>query len=181
MSFLQNIGQMLGGADLERIAGGNANFDDGSPDHGHFQNMLSQANPSMLEQVLGQVAGQMDGQAYRNHITPGVGGTNPLGMLGQGGLSSIASMLLGHLMNSGGYSQRSLLSQIPGLQTTDPNQMDERQVAAVADYTRQNHPGLFGKVAALLGRQNPGMLQGLLGNQGMAAAAQQLAGGMMGR
>jgi hypothetical protein len=182
MSFLQNLQNMIGGADLQRLAGGQGNFGDpNSGDHQHLQQMMSGMDASSLEQLFGQAAGQMDSRQYADHVTPGVGGTNPLGSLGSGGLSTVASMLMNHLMHSGGYSSNSLLSKIPGLNTTDPQQMDANQVAAVASYTQQNHPNLFAKIAAMLGKQNPNLLQSFLGSGGMQAIAQRLAGQFMGR
>src|SRR5947209_17016162 len=144
MGLLQQIGSMIGGGDLQRWSSGQGNFDDpNSPDHQNFQNVVAQADPSHVQQVFSQAAQQMNPQEYSNHITPGVGGTNPLGALGAGGLGSIASALLGGLMNNG-YNTGSLISRIPGLRTTNPNQTDPQQVAAVAQYTQQNHPDIFG-------------------------------------
>lgn len=167
MSFLNDLQSLVGG--------GNP----GAANQGNLQQVFSQADPSMLEQMFGQATQQMDSRQYADHVTPGVGGTNPLGSLGQGGLGTIASLLMNNLMHSGGQSSGGLMSKIPGLQTTDPNQMDANQVAAVASYTQQNHPNIFAKVAAMLGQQNPALLQSFLGNGGMQAILQKLAGQFM--
>jgi hypothetical protein len=137
--------------------------------------MVSNAPPGVLQQVFPHVAGKMNPEEYSDHITPGAGGTNPLGALGAGGLGIIASALLGKLTGGGGYNQGNLLSRIPGLHTTDPNQMDENQVASLARYTQQNHPDLFGQAAALVGQQQPGLLHGFLGKAGLALGAAALA------
>lgn len=180
MGLLESIESAVGAGNLERLAAGQGDYSEGSADHGHVQNLVSHAPSGMLENVLGQVAGRMDPQAYANHVTPGVGGTNPLGNLGSGALATVASMFIGHLMEGGGYSAQSLMGRIPGLQTTDPQRMDAGQVARVASYTQQNHPDLFGKVAAALGQKEPGVLQHLLGGGGMASLGQMLAGGVRG-
>lgn len=177
MGLLQQIGSMIGGeGQLQNLASGRGNFSDpNAPDHQNFQNMVSNAPQGVLQQVFSGIAGKMNPQEYSDHVTPGVGGTNPLGGLGAGGLGTIASALIGKLTGSGGYNSSSLLSRIPGLQTADPNQMDEKQVASLASYTQQNHPELFGQAAAQVGQQQPGLLHSFLGKAGLALGAAALA------
>jgi hypothetical protein len=176
MGLLQEIGSLASGGNIQRLASGEGNFQDPrSPDQQTFQDMVGRANPSQLQQVFSQAATQMSPQEYAAHITPGAGGTNPLGALGGGGLAIIASALINHLTGSGGLSAGSLLSRIPGLQTTNPNQMDANQVAAVAQYTQQNHPDIFGRVASQIGQQQPGLLNSFVGKAGLALGAAALA------
>ena len=181
MSLFQQLGSLFGGDDAQRMAAGQGNFQDpNSPDQQRLQAMLSKMNPQQLQQAFSQAAQNMNPQEYAQHITPNVGGTNPLGGLGAGGLGTIASMLLQHLGGSGS-GLGGLMSRIPGLQTTDPNQMDENQVAALAKYTQQNHPDVFGRVAAQLGQQQPGLLNSFLGKAGLAVGAAALASHFMGK
>lgn len=177
MGFLQQLGSMIGGEGaLGNMAAGQGDYSDpNSPDHQNFQNMVRNAQPGVLQQIFSHVAGRMDPQQYSDHVTPGVGGTNPLGSLGSGGMGMLASALLGKLMSGGGYNAGSLLSRIPGLRTTDPNQMDEQQVASLARYTQQNHPDLFGQAAAQVGQQRPDFLHSFLGKAGLALGAAALA------
>jgi hypothetical protein len=177
MGLLQEIGSMIGGeGQLHNVAAGGGNYaDPNSGDTQNFQRMAGQAQPGVLQQVFSHVAGRMSPQEYSDHITPGVGGTNPLGGLGAGGLGAIASALVGKLTGGGGYNQGSLLSCIPGLKTADPNQMDEGQVASLARYTQQNHPNLFGEAAAQVGQQHPDLLHSFLGKAGLAIGAAALA------
>ncbi len=175
MGLLQGLESLLGGDDAQRFAGGQGNFQTAnSPDQQKLQSALSQLTPQQSQQVFSQAAQQMDPQQYAQHITPGVNGTNPLGALGSGGLSTIASLLLQHLGGTGGNAA-GLLSKIPGLQTTDPSQMDAHQVASLAQYTQQNHPDIFGNVAAQLGQQQPGLLHSFLGQAGLALGTAALA------
>ena len=44
---------------------------------------------------MAHAARRVDPQEYYEHITPGVRGTDPLGALGGGTLSTLASLLLG--------------------------------------------------------------------------------------
>jgi hypothetical protein len=67
------------------------------------------------------------------------------------------------------------LRQVPGLHTDDPQRMSLQEVAGLADYLRQHHPEAFGR-AAQLGREEPGLLQQLLGNKFLLMAAAGLAG-----
>ena len=179
MGLLQNLGSMLGGSGaMENLAAGRGDFSDASSnDHQNFQNMVGQAQPGILGSIFSHTAQQMDPQEYSNHVTPGVGGTNPLGALGGGGLATIATALISRLGGGGGAG--SLLSKIPGLNTTDPQQMNADQVASVARYTQQNHPDIFGQAAADVGQQRPDLLHSMLGKAGLALGAAALASHFM--
>lgn len=181
MGLFNEIAAMLGGDNLQRFAGGQANFENpDSEDHQRFQQMVSQADPAQLQQAFTQAARQMNAQEYAEHVTPGMGGTNPLGSLGSSGLGTLASMLLTRLTGTGGYDASRLLTNIPGLRTTDPNQMDEHQVASLAQYAQQKHPDIFGQVAAQVGQQQPSLLHSFLGKAGLALGAAALASHFIG-
>jgi hypothetical protein len=64
---------------------------------------------------------------------------------------------------------------VPGLHTADPQRMSPQEVARLVDYLRQHHPEAFGRAAAQLGREEPGLLQQLLGNKALMLAAAGLA------
>jgi hypothetical protein len=203
MGLMEQLGGMLGGGGggggagggganiqqvLGRFMGGGADFNNGqSQDHQHFGQMMGQASDDDLASTFSHAARGVDAREYRDHVTPGVGGTDPLGSLGGGGLGTIASALLGQMgggqmgagqAGDGGMS--SLLGRIPGLSHTDPNRMNAQEVAALADYTRQHHPDAFGRAATQVSRQDPGMLQQLLGNKAKMAAAAAMASKFLG-
>jgi hypothetical protein len=179
MSILQGIESMFGG-NTQPSAPQNAPPQGGAPSQQQLQEMLGRMDPQQLQQIFSQAAQRMDPQEYAQHVTPGAGGTDPLGSLGSGNLRTIASMLLQHLGGSaGGGGIGALLSRIPGLQTTDPNQMGAGDVAKLAQYTQQNHPNVFGRVAAQLGQQQPGLLHSFLGKAGLAVGAAALASHFM--
>lgn len=181
MGLFDQIGSALGNENLQRFVGGGGKFDDpNSEDHQHLQNMIGKADEGQLQQVFGKVARQINPQDYSQHLNQGSGGSSPLGALGKGGLSTIASLLIQHLMGSG-LNIGSLMSKVPGMKTADPNQMDEHQVASLAQYTQQNHPDVFGKVAAQLGKQNPSLLSGFLGKGMLSSAASGLASHFLGQ
>jgi pyridoxal biosynthesis lyase PdxS len=178
MSMLSEIGSLLSGQEGQRLAAGQGNFQNAdSPDMQRVQQMFSQLNPQQQQQVMSQAAQQMNPQQYADHMSSG--GSSPLANLSSGGLRTIASTLLQHL-GAGGVAG-SLLSRIPGLQTTDPSQMDHNQVAALAQYTQQNHPDIFGRAAAQLGQQQPDLLHSFLGKAGLAIGAAALASHFMGQ
>jgi hypothetical protein len=129
-----------------------------------------------VQDALAHAARRVDPQEYYEHITPGVRGTDPLGALGGGALGTLASRLLGNLTGGDGADLDQLRQRVPGLHTADPQRMSPQEVASLADYLRQHHPEAFGRAAAQLGREEPGLLQQLLGNKFLLMAAAGLAG-----
>jgi hypothetical protein len=175
MSIFEQIAGALGGPQqaqqqAQRYANGQANFQNpNSPDFQNWSQMVGSAPPQVTQQAFTQAAQQVDPQEYYQHVTPGVGGTDPLGGLGQGALGTIAGTLLNNLGGSGGPG--GLLGMIPGLRTANPQQMGPQDVASVASYMQQNHPQAFGQAAAQIGQQQPDLLHSLLGNKALMLAA----------
>jgi hypothetical protein len=175
MGLLQEIAESLGSDNLKRLSAGKGNFEDqNSPDQDALQEMVKSIDPKQLQQVFGKTARQIDPEDYSDHVTPGVGGTDPLGKLGAGGLGTIASVLLSRLKEAGaaiGTQQ----SKSPALQTTDPKQMSADEVAAMARYAQQNHPEAFGKAATDISQKEPALLHSFLGKAALAVTAAALA------
>src|SRR5580765_7142737 len=123
MGLLQELADALGSDNLKRLSAGQGNFEDkNSPDQDAFQQMIKKLDPKQLQQAFGRAAQQVDNEEYCDHVTPGVGGTNPLRDVGAGGLGQIATSLLNRLKGAGaavGTDQ----SKVPGVKTTDPKQM----------------------------------------------------------
>jgi hypothetical protein len=171
MGLLQEISNAIGGDKFKQIADGHGNFDgEGASDQSTLQDWIKKIDPEKLKEVFAESTHKVDPQEYSDHVTPGVNGTDPFGQLKAGGLGAIAGILLGHLRQAGVQP-----AQIPGVQTTDPNQMDGEQVAAAARYAQQNHPEAFGKAAAQVGQEKPDFLHSFLGKSAMALAAAALA------
>ena len=77
MSFLQG----LSGNFLQRLAGGQANYE--HPQDAQYTNQVLGGVPqNIFQQHATNALRHTDASAYQNHITPGVGGTNPLGGYG---------------------------------------------------------------------------------------------------
>jgi len=175
MGLLQDIADAVGSNRVQQMADGEGEFEkDDSPDQATLQELLKKIDPNQLQQILGQATRRIDPQEYSDHVTPGVNNTDPLGQLKGGGLAAIAGALLNQLKQAGANVAQQP-QQIPGVQRTDPREMDADDVAAVARYTQQEHPEAFGKAAADIGQKEPGLLNSFLGKAAMAAAAAALA------
>jgi hypothetical protein len=178
MGLLQDLAASIGGDDLKRLSAGQANFDDPqSNDQHNLQELIKSIDPQKLQQILGQTAQKTNPQEYSDHITPGVGGTNPLGNLSTGALGMIAAALVNHLKNAASSSAPtgSPLDKVPGLQTTDPARMNADDVSAVARYTQQNHPEAFGQAATQIAQQQPALLHSFMGKAALAVGVAALA------
>jgi hypothetical protein len=178
MGLLQEITNTIGSDNLKRFAAGNANLDDpNSPDLQHLQEMIKNVDPDQLQQLLAKAAQKVDPQEYSDHVTPGAGGTNPLGNLSTAGLGSIAAVLVNCLKKTaaGGGSSESPLGEVPGLQTTDPKEMDAADVATVARYAQANHPEAFGQAATQIAQKQPALLNSFLGKAALAVGVAALA------
>jgi len=175
MGLLQEIAASVGNENLKRLSDGQGDFDDhGSPDVQALQELIKKIDPQQLQQIFGRIAQQVNPQEYSDHVTPGVGGTNPLGNLNSATLGSIAAVLLSRLKEAGMGNLATLAKQL-GLQTTDPNQMNAKDVAAVAGYAQKNQPDAFGKAATEIGQQQPHVLHSFLGKAALALTAAALA------
>jgi len=210
MGILDQLSSVLGNSN----GGG---FDPNSQAAQQWGQHVQRTPIDQLAGIFGNTARNMDPNQYRDHVTPGVGGTNPLGMLKGPAMAMVASLLMRHLMKGsgggaggpmggmggaggggglggmlgsvlggamgGGGGMGSgggtggglggLLGRVPGLTTSDPNRMDEHQIASLMDYARQHDPDAFGQAMAEAGHQDPSILHNLLGNQGLMQAAQQ--------
>jgi len=178
MGLLQEISDAIGSENLKRLSSGNVNLDDpNSPDLQHLQALIKNIDPDQLKQLFAKTAEKINPQEYSDHVTPGVGGTNPLGNLSTASLGSIAGVLVNCLRKtaaSGGASE-SPLEEVPGLQTTDPKEMDAEDVAAVARYAQANHPDAFGQAATQIAQKQPGLLHSFLGKAALAVGVAALA------
>lgn len=184
---------------LQRLAGGNMNPAQPN-DQENMGQVLSSAPPDAFQQHAASAFGRMNPQEYNDHITPGVGGTNPLGGLGKGLLGSLAGSLVGNMLgNQMGGGTGSLvgslagslvgsqaasggvggLANMLGLNHTDPQQMDEQDVAKLAAHAQQNNPDALARTAAQY-QDQPDVLHSLLGNKGLMLAAGGLAAAALG-
>ncbi|MGI8854149.1 MAG: hypothetical protein ACR2JW_00230 [Thermomicrobiales bacterium] len=194
MSFLNG----LSGDFLKRLAGGNMDPAQ-SNDQQDMGQLMGGVPQDQFQQHTANALSQVNPQEYQNHVTPGAGGTNPLGGLGKGLLGSLAGSLVGNLIGGqmgggmgslagslagsvmgGQAAQGGIggLANMLGLNHTDPQQMDEQDVAKLAAHAQQNNPGALAATAAQYQNQ-PNVLQSLLGNKALLLAGAGLAAGVM--
>lgn len=194
MSFLNTLSPDF----LQRLSGGNMNPAQPN-DQQNLGQLLGGVAPQDFQQHATSALSQVDPQEYQNHITPGVGGTNPLGGLGKGLLGSLAGSLIGNMVGGqmgggmgslagslagsvmgGQAAQGGIggLASMLGLNNTNPQQMDEQDVAKLAAHAQQNNPGALAATAAQFQNQ-PNVLQSLLGNKALLMAGAGLAAGVM--
>lgn len=194
MSFLNALSPNF----LERLAGGN--MDPAQPnDRQDMGQLIGGVPQDAFQQQTATALSQVDPQEYSNHVTPGVGGTNPLGGLGKGVLGSLAGSLIGNMLGNqmgggagsmvgslagsvlgGQAAQGGIggLANMLGLNHTDPQQMDEQDVAKLAQHAQQNNPGALSATAAQY-QDQPDILHRLLGNKALLLAGAGLAAGVM--
>ena len=194
MTIFDQIAGSLGGPQrarqtLDRWSQGQARFDEPqSRELDRWNELMGSAPPQVTQEAFEQAARQVDDNEYREHITPGVGGTDPLGMLDRGALGSIAGTLLTQLIQSqmggrqvgGGRSQPDVTDLIPGMRTNDPRQMTPDEVAQMADYLKRHHPDAFGRAASEIGQRQPSLLEALLGNKALMMGAAVLGAKILG-
>lgn len=90
---------IFGGMDefLRRAAGGQ--FDPNAQDDYHNAGrVVRNAPPEVFERSAANALRGTDPAAYSDHITPGIGGTNPLGGMGGQLLQSVAMMLIQNMI-----------------------------------------------------------------------------------
>ncbi len=130
----------------------------------NWDQMVGAAPHDDVRSTVTNAVRQMDPQEYYDHTQPGVGGTNPLGNLAQPQRTGLAQTLLNALLGMGLGQQT--ISQGAGIQTLDPSRMSPQDLAALAQWTQRNHPEALGQVAAE-NRDNPGLIESLLGNKAL--------------
>jgi hypothetical protein len=82
MGLLQDIADAIGNDKLKQFQQGEADFEDqDSSDQKALQDLIKRMDPRELLEVLAKSAKQIDPQEYADHVTPGVGNTDPLGQL----------------------------------------------------------------------------------------------------
>jgi hypothetical protein len=172
MRWFSQIASMLGGNNqaIQRILTGNADLSNPrSKDNAVFGQLIQNVSKEDLASIFSETSNQTGNEPSR------LGAPSLFSSLDHGALVTIATTIISALMGHAGFNINQLTQFIPGLRTTDPNQMDAFDVTSLTNWTRQNHPQAFGQAAAEIGKQDPGLLQHLLGNRTLTTAASKLA------
>jgi hypothetical protein len=136
-------------------------------DYQDWNQMVGAAPPERFGRATYDAIQEVDPDEYRRHTQPGVDGTDPFGALQPERRKGLAESLLGELFRRG--LGREEIRQGAGVQQLDPERMSPEELAAVAQWTQQQHPKAFGRVAAQH-QDKPDLLQSLLGNKALLLA-----------
>lgn len=134
----------------------------------NWNEMVGAAPRDQFSRAISEASREIDPDDYYRHTQPGVDGTDPLGGLTSAARGGLASSLLGALLGSG--ASQSEVGRVMGNAPLDPNRMTPDQLAQLAQYAQRNHPDALARVAAE-NQDNPGLLEGLLGNKWLLTAA----------
>ena len=137
-------------------------------DYNDWNQMVGSAPPDRFGREAYNSVRNMDPQEYYQHTQPGVGGTDPFGSLSGDQRGGLLGSLLGNLFNRGVNEQE--IRQGTGVGTLDPSRMSPAEAAALAQWAQRNHPQAFGYTASQY-RDQPDLLQSLLGNKALMAMA----------
>ena len=147
---------------FERLAQGPNNLQQG--DYDNWNQMVGAAPPEQFGRATYNAIRQVDPQEYAQHAQPGVNGTDPFGALASNQRTDLAQSLISTLLGRGVPPQQ--VQQGAGLPTLDPGRMSPQDLAALAQWTQQNHPKAFGYVAAQH-QDQPDVISSLLGNKAL--------------
>lgn len=150
---------------FNRLAAGPGNLQQN--DYNQWSQTIGSAPPDQFGQATYNAMQQISPQDYYAHTQPGVGGTDPFGMLAPQARSGLAQTLLSSLFNHGANPQQvAQASGMGGAGQIDPSQLSPAQLAALTQYAHQNYPQAFGQVAQQYQSQ-PDILHSLLGNKAL--------------
>ncbi|MFL5733001.1 MAG: hypothetical protein ACJ78Q_07340 [Chloroflexia bacterium] len=137
----------------------------------NWNQMVGAAPPDHFRQSVTNAMSQIDPNEYAQHIQPGVGGTNPLGQLAPHQRTGLAQSVLGELTQRG-MDPSQIVGMLGGggLSGLNTGNVSAQDLAGLLQYTQQNHPQAMGNVATQYQNQ-PNILQSLLGNKALMAAA----------
>ena len=158
---------------FSRVAQG---FSGGRPEEGDIGQILGSAGRDALGSAISEAIKGVTQQQYSDHVTPGVGGTDPIGGLGAGQKSDLATTLITTLITAG--IKKATISRGSGVSNIRPENMSTQDLASLAQWMQQNHPELLGQAASQL-QDKPDLLQGLLGNEALMGAATSLLTGFL--
>jgi len=159
---------------LQRLAGGPSNLQQN--DYNDWNEMVGSAPKDKFGRAAYDAIQQVDPNEYADHVTPGAGGTDPLGALDNSQRSGLASTILGELTRRGIGQQD--VAQATGLGSLNPNNMSPSDLAGLLQYTQQNQPKVYGRVASQY-QDQPDILHSLLGNKALMGLLAGIGGKMV--
>jgi len=162
---------------LSQGMGGNqGNQGNQSGGYDNWNEMVGSAPPDRFGRAAYDAVRGVDPREYQDHVTPGVGGTDPLGAMDSGQRSGLAQKVLGELFRRG-MSERDI-SQQTGVRNLNPNSMGAADLGQLLGWMQQSQPKAYGRVATQY-KDQPNMLEGLLGNKAMMGMLATLGAGIL--
>jgi len=147
---------------LQRLAGGPNNLQ--KDDYDTWNEMVGSAPKEKFGRTVYDSIRQVDPDEYNEHVTPGLGGTDPLGSLNQGQRGGLLQTIFGELTRRGVPQQEVVRNA--GLGSLDPNNVSPNDLGSLLGNLQRENPKVYGRVAAEY-QDQPDILQSLLGNKAL--------------
>ena len=147
---------------VEQLAQGSGNVQ--QSDMNKWNQTVGSTPQNQFANQVAQAVSQVNPNEYAQHVTPGAGGTDPLGSLNKNELVQIAEALIPALLSSG--TNKSTLQQQTGVSNLNPSSISPNGLASLLQWAQQNAPQALGAVAGQL-QNRPDLLQSILGNKAL--------------
>lgn len=147
---------------LQRLSGGAGNLQ--QDDYDNWNQMVGSAPKEKFGRAVYDSIRQVNPDEYYEHVTPGLGGTDPLGSLSQGQRGGLLQTIFGELTRRGVPQQEVVRNA--GLGSLNPNNVSPNDLAGLLGNLQRENPKVYGRVAAEY-QDQPDILQSLLGNKAL--------------
>lgn len=151
---------------FDRLAAGPGNQRRGQSEFDDWNEMVGSAPPEKFGRSAYDAIRQTPSNEYYDHITPGVGGTDPIGDLPEPERQGLAQRVLGELFRRG-VGQQDIMRGA-GVQSLEPSSMSGLDLSRILGWTQREQPKAYGRVAEQY-RDQPNILQSLMGNKAVMA------------
>ena len=147
---------------LQRLAGGPSNLQ--KDDYDTWNEMVGSAPKEKFGRTVYDSIRQVDPDEYYEHVTPGLGGTDPLGSLRPEQRGGLLETIFGELTRRGVSPQEEIRNA--GIGSLNPNNVSPNDLAGLLGHLQRDNPKVYGRVAAEY-QDQPDVLQSLLGNKAL--------------
>ena len=147
---------------LERLSGGAGSLQQN--DYDDWNQMVGSAPKDKFGRAVYDSIRQVDPDEYVEHVTPGLGGTDPLGSLTSGQRGGLLETIFGELTRRGIQPQE--VARDAGIGSLDPRNVSPDDLAGLLGTLQRENPKVYGRVAAEY-QDQPDILQSLLGNKAL--------------
>lgn len=159
---------------LERLTGGNTNLQ--QEDYDTWNEMVGSAPKEKFGRTVYDSIRQVNPDEYAEHVTPGLGGTDPLGSLTSGQRGGLLETIFGELTRRGVSPQEEVRNA--GIGSLDPRNVSPDDLAGLLGHLQRDNPKVYGRVAAEY-QDKPDILQSLLGNKALMGLVAGIGGKLL--